>query len=173
METDFKSLIKSAKKGDRHSFSVLYSHIYKDLYRYAFFTLRSSEDAEDCISEAVIDAYRTIGNLKSEEAFKTWFFKILSAKCKRKIKEYYENPLQYNDKLQQTSYAYDMSEIDMSIDLQRAFSSLYPEDRMIISLTVFGGYNSKEISKILGMNSNTVRSRYSRALERLRVILQN
>ena len=87
METDFKSLIKSAKKGDRHSFSVLYSHIYKDLYRYAFFTLRSSEDAEDCISEAVIDAYRTIGNLKSEEAFKTWFFKILSAKCKRKIKE--------------------------------------------------------------------------------------
>ena len=173
METDFKSLVKSAKKGDRHSFSVLYSRIYKDLYRYAFFTLRSSEDAEDCIGEAVIDAYRTIGNLKSEEVFKTWFFKILSAKCKRKIKEYYENPLHYNEKIQQTSITYDMNNIDISIDLQRAFATLIPEDRMIISLTVFGGYNSNEISKIIGMNSNTVRSRYSRALERLRVILQN
>jgi len=173
MEADFKSLVKSAKKGDRHSFSVLYSHIYKDLYRYALFTLRSSEDAQDCVSEAVIDAYKTIGRLKSEDAFKTWFFKILSAKCKRKIKEYYENPLEYNEKLQQTSLTYDMNNIEMSVDLQRAFSTLVPEDRMIISLTVFGGYNSKEIAKIIGMNSNTVRSRYARALERLRVILQN
>lgn len=172
MEADFKTLVKSAKKGDRHSFSVLYSHIYKDLYRYALFTLKNSQDAEDCISEAVIDAYRTIGRLKNEEAFRAWFFKILSAKCKRKIKEYYEKPLQYSENLQQVSFTYDIDNVDISIDLQKAFSTLCPEDRMIISLTVFGGYNSKEVSKILGMNSNTVRSRYSRALERLRIILQ-
>ncbi|MEE1319164.1 MAG: RNA polymerase sigma factor [Ruminococcus sp.] len=172
MEADFKTLVKSAKKGDRHSFSILYSHIYKDLYRYALFTLRNSQDAEDCVSEAVIDAYRTIGKLKNEDAFKAWFFKILSAKCTKKIRGYYENPLLHNEQLQQTSFTYDLNNVDTSIDLQKAFSTLYPEDRMIISLTVFGGYNSKEVSKILKMNSNTVRSRYARALERLRVILQ-
>lgn len=172
MDAEFKKLVKSAKKGDRHSFSILYSRIYKDLYRYALFTLRRKEDAEDCISEAVIDAYRTISNLKSEEAFKTWFFKILSAKCQQKIKQYYQNPMQYNDVIQQTTLTYDMGNLDISIDLQRAFATLYPEDRMIISLTVFGGYNSTEVSQILKMNSNTVRSRYARALERLRFILQ-
>ena len=80
MNNDFSALVKAAKKGDRHSFALLYSNIYKELYRYALFTLRSQQDAEDCVSEAVIDAYRTIGNLKNEESFKAWFFKILSAK---------------------------------------------------------------------------------------------
>lgn len=166
MDVDFKTLVKSAKKGNRHSFAVLYSQIYKELYRYALFTLRNQQDAEDCVSEAVIDAYRTIGNLKSEEAFKVWFFKILSAKCKRKIKEYYNTPVE-------AEFSYDnFGEIDSSIDLKKAFFTLSSEDRMIISLTVFGGYNSKEIAKILKMNSNTVRSRYSRALDKLRTILQ-
>lgn len=166
MEADFKTLVKSAKKGDRHSFATLYSHIYKELYRYALFTLRNQQDAEDCVSEAVIDAYRTIGNLKNEESFKAWFFKILSAKCKRKIKDYYKAPVQ-------TEFPYDnFADIDTGIDLKTAFFTLSAEDRMIISLTLFGGYNSKEISKIIKMNSNTVRSRYSRALDKLRAMLE-
>lgn len=165
MQEDFKTLVKAAKKGDRHSFAVLYSSIYKDLYRYALFTLRSEQDAEDCVSEAVIDAYRTIGNLKNEDAFKAWFFKILCAKCKKKIKEYYNLPYQ------EINYFSDFTSVDSSIDLKKAFFTLCDEDRMIISLTLFGGYSSKEISKILKMNSNTVRSRYSRALEKLKAMV--
>lgn len=167
MEDDFKALIKAARKGDRHSFATLYSHIYKELYKYALFTLRNKQDAEDCVSEAVIDAYRTIGNLKNEESFRAWFFKILSAKCKRKIKEYYKTPPE------EVYFTNDLNSLDTSIDLKSAFFTLNSEDRMIISLTVFGGYNSKEIAKILRMNSNTVRSRYSRALDKLRKILQS
>ena len=63
------------------------------------------------MSEAVIDAYRTIGNLKSEDAFKAWFFKILSAKCKKKIKEYYDIPYQ------EVNFFSDFSSVDSSIDL--------------------------------------------------------
>ena len=166
MESDFKSLVKAAKKGDRHSFSILYSHIYKELYRYALFTLRNKQDAEDCVSEAVIDAYRTIRNLKNEDAFRAWFFRILSAKCKHKIKEYYDMP--YQD----ISFTDDFGTLDTNIDLKRAFFNLCAEDRMIISLTLFGGYSSKEVAKILRMNSNTVRSRYSRALDKLRNMIQ-
>ncbi|MEE1154649.1 MAG: RNA polymerase sigma factor [Acutalibacteraceae bacterium] len=168
MNNDFSALVKAAKKGDRHSFALLYSNIYKELYRYALFTLRSQQDAEDCVSEAVIDAYRTIGNLKNEESFKAWFFKILSAKCKRKMKEYYKNPQKEID----FSLEY-FDDLDTGIDLKNAFLTLSDEDRMIISLTIFGGYSSKEISKIIKMNSSTVRSRYSRALDKLRSILQD
>ena len=166
MGDDFKTLVKSAKKGNRQSFAKLYSTIYLDLYKYAFYTLRSPEDAEDCVSEAVVDAFKTIGNLKNEESFKIWFFKILSAKCKRKIKEY------YNKQSEDTEISTNFQQIDESLDLQKALFSLPPEDRMIISLTVFGGYSSKEISKILKMNSNTVRSRYSRALEKMRKMIE-
>lgn len=166
MEADFKTLVNMAKRGDRHSFAILYSGIYKELYRYALFTLRNEQDAEDCVSEAVIDAYRTIGNLKNEESFKAWFFKILSVKCKHKIKDYYKSPPQ------DMYFPDSFNTIDTNIDLKNAFFTLCPEDRMIISLTLFGGYTSKEVSKILRMNSNTVRSRYARALEKLRNMIQ-
>ena len=109
MAEDFKKVVKAAKKGDRHSFAILYAEIYKDLYKYALFTLRSVEDAEDCVSEAVVDAYKTIGNLKNEAHFKAWFFKILTVKCKRKIKEYYKN--QQNEDELSTSFG----DIDTSI----------------------------------------------------------
>ena len=165
MDNDFKALISSAKKGDRHSFAQLYSSIYKDLYKYALYTLRNEQDAEDCVSEAVIDAYRTIGNLKDDAAFKAWFFKILSTKCKRKIKEYYKT--RQNDSLIDESF----DELDTNLELKTAFFALSPEDRMIVSLNVFGGYNSQEIAKIIRMNRNTVRSRYSRALEKMRSML--
>lgn len=167
MAEDFKKLVKSAKKGDRHSFAVLYSGIYKDLYRYAVFTLRSVEDAEDCISEAVVDAFRTIGNLKNEDSFKAWFFRILSVKCKRKIREYYMKPLEDID------FSDALGDIDIKLDLKNAFFTLSAEDRMIISLTLFGGYNSKEVAKILKMNSNTVRSRYSRALDKMKTMIED
>lgn len=166
MADDFNSLVKSAKKGNKQSFAKLYSKIYEDLYKYAFYTLRCAEDAEDCVSEAVIDAYRSIRNLKSEEAFKAWFFKILSVKCKRKIKEYYKKlPENLNNST-------NFKEVDESLDLQKSLFSLPPDDRMIISLTVFGGYNSKEIAKILKINHNTVRSKYSRALKKMRNMIK-
>ena len=51
--------------------------------------------------------------------------------------------------------------------LRRVFGELDEEDRMIIGMHVFGGYTSREISEITGMNANTVRSRESRALKKM------
>ena len=77
MTDSFNSLVKRARKGDRHAFSLLYQEIYADLYRYACFVLRNSQDAEDAVSEAVADAYATIGRLRGEDAFqKCWMFTI-------------------------------------------------------------------------------------------------
>ena len=47
-------------------------------------------------------------------------------------------------------------------------AQLSEEERLIVSLTVFGGYDSGEIAKMLNLNRNTVRSKHSRALAKLR-----
>ena len=41
-------------------------------------------------------------------------------------------------------------------------------ERMVLSLSVFGGYSSREIGKILGKKEGTIRSLKSRALAKLR-----
>ena len=49
---------------------------------------------------------------------------------------------------------------------------LNEEEQAIIGLSVFGGYNSKEIGQILGLKDNTVRSKKVRALEKMECVLK-
>ena len=72
----------------KDEFIELYTGIYKDLYRYALYILCNKEDAEDAVSEAVVDAYAEFGKLRDRAAFRSWIFKILSIKCKKKIRGY-------------------------------------------------------------------------------------
>ena len=84
MMEEFIKYVSLAKKGDTEAFAKLYSLVYKDMYHIALYSLRNSQDASDAVSEAVLDAFSSIGNLRSEEAFRHWIMKILSAKIKQK-----------------------------------------------------------------------------------------
>ena len=46
------------------------------------------------------------------------------------------------------------------------------EERLIISYYVFAGYNSEEIGKRLHMNRNTVRTKISRAMTKMRMKME-
>ena len=49
--------------------------------------------------------------------------------------------------------------------------TLSGEERLILSLVITGGYDSGEAAKLLHMNRNTLRSKQSRALSKLKSIL--
>ena len=167
--SDQRELIRAAKKGDQQAFGQLYEQIYQDLYRFAYYTLKDEHDAQDVVSEAVMDAWAGIRKLKEDDAFQAWIFKILSVKCKRKLKSYVER-----GQLSPLDDAEEMpagDENGLSLELKQAFSQLTDEERMIVSMTVFGGYDSAEIAKILKLNRNTVRSKHSRALAKLKTFL--
>ena len=86
-------LIRRAKRGDVKAFSELYSRIYVELYKFALYTLKHPQEAEDAVSDTVMAAYEKISNLKKEESFRNWIFTILSNHCKnqfRKRRQAYE-----------------------------------------------------------------------------------
>lgn len=166
-----KEDIKLAVKGDSEAFSRLYALIYKDLYRSALYNLRSETDACDVVSETILDAFSSIKNLRNEDAFKSWIFKILFAKIKRKQKEYMnanediDEPVYEN--LLNSMFDYD------HIELAEAMYSISDEERMILSLSVLGGYSSDEISDILSIKSATIRSKLSRTKDKLRKFIED
>ena len=73
MKNDMK-LVRRAKRGDVDAFAELYAGIYKDMYRFALYTLRNTSDAEDAVSDAVTDAFASIRKLSSEEALRAGYF---------------------------------------------------------------------------------------------------
>lgn len=163
----FELKVKRARKGDSDAFAQLYAEIYIELFKYALFVLRNEQEAQDAVSEAVMDAYTTIGKLKNEGCFKSWMFKILSCKCKRQLKIRYKKQEEVRCDIPDEMFL----ETDTLMDVKNAMAALHDEERMIISLMIFGGYSSGEVSKILKLNRNTVRSKYSRSLEKIRVLV--
>lgn len=163
MEQDLLQ-IREARKGNASAFATLYESIYPDLYRFALYTLKNPEDAEDVVSDTVIDAFASISKLRSEEAFNAWIFKILSNKCKKRLGEYYSDCMELKENFPDPSSDQDMEE---NLWIRNQFFQLDGEARLIISMHLFAGYSSKEIGRILHMNDNTVRSKERRALKKI------
>lgn len=90
---EIKAHVLLAKNGDTSSFCKLYELYYKDMYRFAYYMLGNAQDAEDAISETVLDAFTGIRNLKHPSRFKAWIFQILTTKCKRQMAVYAANPV--------------------------------------------------------------------------------
>lgn len=158
---------------DAKAFSVLYEQVYQDLYRYALCLMRDPHEAEDAVSAAVLSAYEHIHKLRHEEAFKSWIFKILSNVCKKKLKQNAKEMKQgavdlFPEKRTEGSYEED---VGLAMDVRNAFFILSEEEQMIVGLSVFGGYNSTEIGKILNLKPGTVRVKRSRALEKMECVL--
>lgn len=158
-------LIRKARRGDVKAFSELYARIYKELYKFALFTLKHPQDAEDAVSEAVTAAYENIHKLKKEESFRNWIFTILANQCRQRFR--IMNPL---EELKEDVPALELDHAENQ-DVRDAFWDLDEEERMILACSILGGYPSDEIGKMMEMKPVTVRSRKARALEKMRKAL--
>ncbi len=169
MEKTIQELVKAAKKQDAAAFATLYEMVYKDMYAYAFYMLRGQQDAEDVVSETVMYAFEKIGKLKSPERFRHWIFAILANQCRRKRGSYINEPAELTEDLQEPQAETSLEERH---DLQCAFAVLSEEEKTIVNSFVFAGFKGQEIAERLSLNPSTVRSKYRRALEKMRKYLE-
>lgn len=156
-------------------FMKLYETVYQDLYRVAYYYLGNGADAEDAVQDAVLAVWENFGKLRRKEAFRAWIFQILANVCKKSLRRRAlrgypsENPLQEGNAEKGTAAEGGLTE---RLEILELLSGLDEEERMIILLSVFGGYKGEEIAGILKRRHSTVRSRYRRALKKLERKLQ-
>lgn len=162
-----RELAERARNGDQEAFAGLYREVYEDLYRFALYVLKNPHDAQDAAAETVADAYASVGKLRKPEAFRPWIFKILTNKCKRRLKEYSRRDVELTEEILSGEILAGEQDTDLYFQVRQAFFSLEWEERLIISMKIFGGFKSEEIGQILHKSHNTVRSRLSRALKKM------
>lgn len=163
MSKDEWKLVEEAKQGDAHAFARLYERYYEDLYRFAFCYTRHAQKAEDAVSQAVLKAYENLQKLRNNNSFKNWLFQITANECRKILngKEGYLQDVSFQEP-QGLEEGYAVSE------LMEQLSGLSADERMVITLSVFANYNSREIAALLHKKEGTVRSQKSRALQKLK-----
>ena len=162
-----QELVRKAKNGDVKAFSKLYASVCKEMYKFAFYMMKHTEDAEDAVSETVIAAFENIEQLKNEDRFKSWIFAILGNQCRKMLRK--RGGVVPDEKTAEAGHEPDY---DQHCDVREAFARLGEEERIILAYSVFAGYGSEEIAQMLEMNAATVRSKKSRALMKMRRMLE-
>lgn len=135
-------------------------------YRYAYSVLLSRQDAEDAVSETVLKAFEHLQDLKHLYKMKSWMFRILANTCSTLL----QNRLPVSP--QPENEAGTVRDLESSMDLHNCIYQMEPEFREVVVLYYFEDLKTKEIARILDIPEGTVKSRLSRARDRLKQLLK-
>ena len=167
-----ESLVKKSIKGNKEAFCQLYG-LYKDrLYRYALYKLGSPEEAEDAVSECVLQAWKGIPNLRDPGSFGSWIFRILSVCCSKRISQMIDER-EYTGLRHEIGYTDQSGDNHKAIELAEALAILKDDEREIVLLSVVAGLNSNEIAEQTALSPGSVRSKLSRSLAKMRDFLSH
>lgn len=157
-------LVEAAREGDSAVIERLVATIWPDAYRLARAILGEGQGADDAAQEACIILYRTIASLRSADAFRVWFYRIVVREASA-IKRQRTRVEPIN---QAQSYVSDQA---TSIDIWRALSMLPQHLRDVVVLRYFEDLSSRQIASVLRIPDGTVRFRLMIARQRLQRIL--
>ena len=135
-------------------------------YRVAYSYTRHQEDALDVVQNAVCKALEAHESLKNEDAIKTWFYRILINECLTVIKKR-KRFLLTDDVLEREEVYYEKG-YEQDGGMEKELDSLELDVQGIIKLRFFEEMSLKEISRITGLNLNTVKTKLYRGIKQLK-----
>ena len=141
---------------------MLVTHNETRLYRAALAILGDPHEAEDAVQDAFVRYLeKAPANLENPSA---WLMRVLVNGCKSRLRLAWRRVGPLPDTLP-------VPGPEEGEELEELFA-LPPEDRALIHLYYYEGYSTAEIAQLLGCQPGTVRSRLSRAREKLRKLLE-
>jgi len=174
-DIDFK-LIESCRNNERFALERIYELYAKALFNTCCRIVDNEADAEDLMQESFIEAFRKIDTYRGEGEFAGWL--------KRIAVNHSINFLRKRKRLVSLDEGYveipDNQPEDESIsenifcrieEIRDALSRLNHQYKIILSLHLLEGYDHEEIASILGTTYGNVRTRYSRAKQKLLAII--
>lgn len=139
----------------------------------------SVADAEDAVQEAFVKAYRALARFRRGAPFRPWLLAIVANEARNRRRtagrrerlalRVAEDPLSGGAVPSPEAAILDAERRE---ELLAGVEGLREDDRLVIACRYFLGLSEEETASTLGWRRGTVKSRTSRALERLRERLE-
>ena len=182
-------LIQRILQGDQEAFSPLIKKYQKGVHALAWRKIGDFHIAQEITQDTFLKAYQKLRTLKDPKAFAGWLYVIVANLCldwlrKNRIPMESLDTADSSevDKVSYSQYVSEKQEEEADETRREVVKELLkklPEsERTVMTLHYLGEMTIKAISEFLGVSQNTVKSRLSRARNRLRkeedvVIQQN
>ena len=167
---------------------------WEALWRYAYRTTGNTDEAEDLLSETLMEGYRSFPQFRGETPFVRWMYRIMTttridmvrrnARHRAERLDNWHSGTERDSMGAKTAITRDIPDEQanpeqivvgpmLSEHVQQALTMLSEEYRQVVILADMEQMDYTEVSSILGVPIGTVRSRLHRARGQLRKYLGN
>jgi RNA polymerase sigma-70 factor (ECF subfamily) len=175
-EVSDETLIQNIAAGDKRAMQLLFSRHNVKVYRFILRMVGREAVAEDLLNEVFLDVWRQAAKFEGRSKVSTWMmaiarFKALSALRQRQDGELDEDAVaaieDTSDNPEETLVKQQRATL-----MRQCMDQLSAAHREIIDLVYYHEKSVEEVSQILGVPQNTVKTRMFYARKRLAELLK-
>jgi RNA polymerase sigma-70 factor (ECF subfamily) len=155
------------------------------LFRMALRQLRNVEDAEDAVQDALLSAYKHIGQFEGRARLSTWLTSIVTNTARMKLRRHSRHEtvsLDHNNEHEGPTLANKLTDArpnpetvcaqtEMDETLRQALAQLSPKLREAIQMRDLDGCSTREAANALRISTNALKSRLTRGRANLGLLL--
>jgi RNA polymerase sigma-70 factor (ECF subfamily) len=187
MENEF--LIVEMAKKDIDAFKPLYNKYYNEIKSsventlYANYAIKNEELTKDITASVFENALRNIHNFKTISGipFKSWLYKIMKNEItgyirkvaiREKHERFIEQHIPKYDELNVYNSFQSIHEVKINF-LKKYIPRLNADDQMLLKYRFYDEYSYKQISQIMGLSENSLRTRMTRLLKKIQSYIES
>lgn len=175
---DDQDLVARAKRGDAGAYEEIVQRYQQIAFRTAYVVTGSAPDAEDAAQEGFVKALRAIGRFRAGAPLRPWLLRIVANEARNRVRSVGRRQrleLRLTEGFRPGDAAPSPEAVAVAADERRRLlamvNGLGDEDRQVIAARYFLQLSGEETAAALGIPEGTVKSRLSRALARLKAVV--
>ncbi|MDE0638203.1 MAG: sigma-70 family RNA polymerase sigma factor [Candidatus Poribacteria bacterium] len=179
MQNNDTELIQRTLDGDQTAFTELVEKYQKGIHALAWRKIGDFHIAQEITQDAFLRAYQRLRTLKDYSLFPGWVYVIASHLCtewhrkkKLPIQSLETTEVAEIDQVSHSHYMTEKRDTEAAEArrevVQKLLQKLPESERTVMALHYLGEMTCEAISKMLGVSPNTIKSRLSRARNRLK-----
>jgi RNA polymerase sigma factor (sigma-70 family) len=176
---DEAELFARAQRGNINAFEEIVQRYQQLAFRTAYVITGSAADAEDAAQEAFVKAYRALGSFRAGAEPRPWLLRIVANEARNRVRSAgrrHQLELRVAMGFRPGDAAPSPEAAAVASEerekLLALVNALADDDRLVIASRYFLDLSGQETAAALDIPEGTVKSRLSRALGRLRSVLE-
>lgn len=171
-ERELRELFIELKSNNKIAFEKLYIKYNKLVYGIAFSILKNKEASEDVVQSVFSKLYEMDKSKMPENKEASWLYTLTKNEAITFLRKK-DNNIDLESIYNIEDKDNEINNIIDQVEFNRLIRGLNDKEKQIISLKILANLSFDEIGKLLGESTNTIKWRYYKSINTLKILLSN
>lgn len=171
-ERELRELFIELKSNNKIAFEKLYIKYNKLVYGIAFSILKNKEASEDVVQSVFSKLYEMDKSKMPDNKEASWLYTLTKNEAITFLRKK-DNNIDLESIYNIEDKDNEINNIIDQVEFNRLIRGLNDKEKQIISLKILANLSFNEIGKLLGESTNTIKWRYYKSINTLKIVLSN